>query len=445
MVELKNILSDFAEKKILKETSSFLKTSRKKALEEFNKIAFFNSNSANLQNSKLNKFLDNDYSVECSSDSDISTFSCELNYMDSAEYYLINSDKLISKGTNSQVTVKNILEVDDDILSKFFNKIAQNNADGFSAINTAAFTGGFFIQVPDNTNIEIPIQLIALNNCDENYFSNTRNLIIVGKNSNVKIIQCDDTIHNRDYFLNTLTEVYAAENSHIELYKMYNISNASASINSIIINQEANSLVKSFSFELNAGLLQNNIVTNLKGEGAQSLSYGVYLTDKQQQTDNNLKIIHSAPHCLSEQVFKGIVDDTAHAVFNGLIVVDEIAQKTEASQVNRNILLTDKARATSKPFLEIYADDVKCSHGATVGQLDDNALFYLQARGISFEKARMLLLHAFVGEIISKIKIDAIAVRISDLVKKRLNGELSDCKSCVLKCSDAQTNNTCKN
>ncbi|MDL2228123.1 Fe-S cluster assembly protein SufD [Bacteroidales bacterium OttesenSCG-928-K03] len=445
MSDLKKILSNFAKEQIANENLAGLKSLRQKALDEFIEVGFPGKKDEDWQDLNIDRFLKKNYSFECSPTHEIDDFSCQMVDIDSSKYYLINSKKLIENNGHikSEISVKNILDTDENILNQHFNKIAKDDNNGFNLINTAAFTGGFFINVPDNTNAEIPLQFISLNNCNNNSFSNIRNLIIVGRNSTVKIIQCDDTIHNNDYFINSLTEIFVAENSNVELYKMYNLSNYSAAINSIYINQEENSVFKSFYFELNAGLLRNNLYTNLNGKKAESLTYGIYFADKQQQMDNNVRINHIAPSCYSEQIFKGIVDDMGQAIFNGLIVVDREAQKTVASQINRNILLTDKAKTVAKPFLEIYADDVKCSHGATNGQLDENALFYLQARGISFEKARMLLLHAFVGEIINKIKIEAISLRINDLVKKRLNGELSDCSSCVLKCSDAKVNKEC--
>ena len=299
------------------------------------------------------------------------------------------------------------------------------------------------INIPDNIIVENPIHLISLVDNEDDAISKIKNRITVGKNCTVKIIQCEDTVLDKDYNLNTETEIFIDENSSLELYTLFQISNTSTVNNSVVINQKNNSIVKFFSFELNAGSLNNNIITNLDGANAQSFIYGIYLADKQQKIENNVLVNHNAPNCLSKQIFKGIVDDQAFTNFNGMIVVNRVAQKTEASQINRNILLTDKARTISSPLLEIYADDVKCNHGATVGQLDENAMFYLNARGISPEKARMLLLHAFVGEVIAKINVENIAIKINDLVKKRLNGEVSDCSACILKCSDSNVNKGC--
>ena len=186
---------------------------------------------------------------------------------------------------------------------------------------------------------------------------------------------------------------------------------------------------------LNGGILRNNNHITIDGEGCETNVYGLYLMDKKQHIDNQVFIDHAKPNSMSNELFKGIMDDTASGVFNGHVLVRRDAQKTNAFQRNKNILLTDKAKVNSKPFLEIYADDVKCSHGATVGQLDTEAMFYIRSRGISEDSARMLLMYAFCDEIIQKITVEPLKHRLEDMVKKRLRGELSVCAQCVLHCS----------
>ncbi len=310
--------------------------------------------------------------------------------------------------------------------------------NGFYAMNTAAFTGGFYINVPDNMVVEIPLQLVSAHKSNSDTLFNIRNLIVVGKNSHVKLIQCDDTYSDHDYFVNNVTEIFVKENAHLDLYKMHNMSNNSGAVNSIFIDQDSSSVVNTFNIELNAGYLLGNLNVRMCGDYAENRACGVYLADKQQEMDNYVCIEHIGEHSTSNQVFKGLVDDTARSMFVGKIIVHRDAQRTEASQINKNILLSPKARAYTKPYLEIYADDVKCSHGATVGQLDEEALFYMQQRGLSHDTARKLLLNAFVSEVIEQIDIEPIKLRISDLVKKRLTGELTHCDNCILRCSDSK-------
>jgi Fe-S cluster assembly protein SufD len=197
-------------------------------------------------------------------------------------------------------------------------------------------------------------------------------------------------------------------------------------------------VLKTNSITLNGGLIRNNVDVKLNGEYAEADVFGVYLMDKEQHVDNQVFIDHASPNCYSNELYKGILDDKGTAVFNGHILVRKDSQKTNAYQNNKNILLTDTARANAKPFLEIYADDVKCSHGATVGQLDNEAMFYLQSRGIKEHDARMLLMYAFAADVINKINIEALKIRIDDMVKKRLRGELSVCDKCVLHCSSPE-------
>ena len=198
---------------------------------------------------------------------------------------------------------------------------------------------------------------------------------------------------------------------------------------------EASSSLESHYISLNGGLLRNNIRVLFNGPHGNANIYGIYLMDRKQHVDNHVFIDHAHPGCTSNETFKGILDEHARAIFNGHVLVRRDATKTDARQSNKNILLTDTARVNSKPFLEIYNDDVKCSHGSTTGQLDQESMFYLRQRGIGEETARMLLMFAFADEIVTKIAIPQLRQRIEDMVKKRLQGELQICEQCVLHCS----------
>ena len=315
-----------------------------------------------------------------------------------------------------------------------FGKIAPSETNGFTAINTAIAEDGLFIYVPDNTIMERPIQLIKLGN-RPGLMLNTRNLIILGKNSSLTFLHCDDSINHDDSLINTLTEVQLGENANLDLYKLQNLNDQTALLNNTFFNMERNSRLKTNVLSFNGGLIRNELHINLNGEGADADINGLYLMDKKQHIDNQVYVKLNAPHCNSNELFKGILDDEAKGVFNGYIYVARDAQKTNAFQRNNNILMKSTATVNTMPFLEIYADDVMCSHGATVGQLDNEALFYLMQRGIPFEDANMLLMFAFVAEITDKIKIDSLKTNIDDMVKKRLRGQLSICDRCVLHCT----------
>jgi len=317
---------------------------------------------------------------------------------------------------------------------KYFGKIADAETNGITAINTAIAKDGVFIYIPDNVIVEKPLQLIKLVN-KRGLMLNTRNLIILGKNSKFTFLHCDDSINHDDSFINTLTEVQIGENASFDLYKLQNINDETALLNNTFFNIGRNSRLNVNVLTFNGGLIRNELHVNLNGEGAEANLNGLYLMDKKQHIDNQVYVNHNAPHCNSSELFKGILDNEARGVFNGYIYVARDAQKTNAFQRNNNILMTSTAKINTMPFLEIYADDVQCSHGATVGQIDNEALFYLMQRGIPFDDARMLLMFAFVAEITDNIKIETLKINIDDMVKKRLRGELSICDRCVLHCS----------
>ncbi len=323
-----------------------------------------------------------------------------------------------------------------EIIQKHYSKYAGYKTNGMIAMNTAFAQDGIFIYVPDDVIIEKPIQMVNIVNIAANIFVQPRNLIVLGKNSKLTLVYCDESIKHKSSFINSVTEVFVDENSEIDFYKMQNKDNSSAIITNTFFEQEKNSIVNTNTLTFNGGLIRNETQVNLKGEGSEARVYGLYLADKNQHVDNQVYIEHIAPNTKSYEQFKGIMDDNASAVFNGYIHVHRDAQKTEAFQSNKNILLTDTASINTKPILEIYADDVKCSHGSTVGQLDPEALFYIKSRGICDRNAKMLLMYAFAAEIVNKINIEVLRERIDSMIVKRLKGELSICDQCVLHCKE---------
>jgi len=303
------------------------------------------------------------------------------------------------------------------------------------AMNKMLFNDGLFIYVPDNLIVEKPIQLISLIDTAKNLLINNRNMIILGKNSSLTFVQCDDSIHFQKSFINNATDIHLSENSELFYYKMENKDPDSLLFNDVHVIQKSHSSFYSNAMTFNAGFLKNRIDVDLTEPFASAKLYGLYLVDKQQHVDSQIFIDHQVPDCESYELYKGIADDEAIANFKGHVVVRPDAQRTLASQTNRNITLTDEARITSQPFLEIYADNVKCNHGTTVGQLDDDALFYMRSRGICERNARMLLMFAFANEIANYVKIESLQTRLKEMIRKRLNGELTVCDQCVLHCT----------
>jgi Fe-S cluster assembly protein SufD len=321
-----------------------------------------------------------------------------------------------------------------DIVEAHYGRHASTDKDGFHALNMAMAQDGFFIYVPDNTHVDKPLQMVSIINRDKGLFIQTRNLVVLGKNSSLTMVHCDDSTNQEAMFKNSVTEIFADEGAKLEHYKLQNLNNQSTLINTTWFRQMKGSSMKSTAITLNGGLIRNYTHSILDGAGASAEVFGLYLMDRTQHVDNQVFIDHASPDCYSNELFKGILDEEASAVFNGHILVRKDAQKTNAFQNSRNILMTDTAKSHAMPFLEIYADDVKCSHGATAGQLDPEAMFYLRSRGICEANARLLLLYAFAGEIVREIGIEALRTRVNDMIRMRLKGELHICETCALHC-----------
>lgn len=306
--------------------------------------------------------------------------------------------------------------------------------NGYQQVNEEHFSDGLFVYVPDNTVVDTPVQLQSLVSSSTGLFIQVRNVVFVGRNSKASFVHCDDSHDDNQSFSNNVTEILMGENAHVEHYKMQNLNDRSGLLNHTYIRMGDHATLRSHNITLNGGSIRNHTEIRMDGEGCDTEAHGLYLIDKEQKADNYVFVEHSHPHCVSCELFKGIMDDGASAVFNGHVLVCDGAVKTEAYQSNKNIMLTDKATVNTKPFLEIYNDDVKCSHGSTIGQLDEQALFYIRSRGISERTAKTLLLYAFCDEVLQKIELESLRESLMDLVKKRLHGELTPCSECALHC-----------
>ncbi len=431
---------------------SGLKEMRADALADFNRLGFPHKKQEKWRNTDLKIALSFDYSMASKElkmqDILDEVFECDVHDLDA---FIVNlyKGRFVYKETplytlKDGVIVGSLSAAFDaypELVKKHFGKYAKTDTKAFNALNTALFLDGLFIYVPKNVIVEKPIQLINAVGTTEDVFVQNRNLVILEDNSQLTFIHCDDSYNYKRSFTNSVTEVVLGANASLDHYRLQNINNNSSLINSMTVEQARDSRLHTNSIILNGGMIRNETFTKLNGEGANADILGVYLADKNQHIDNQVYVDHAVPNCTSNELFKGILDDYSRAVFNGHILVRKDAQKTLAFQNNANIILTDKAMINTKPFLEIYADDVKCSHGATVGQLDESALFYIRQRGISEDNARMLLMYAFAAEVTQEIKIDSLRERIEDMVKRRLRGELSICDQCVLQCSTPEQYN----
>ncbi len=369
-------------------------------------------------------------------------FRCEVPDLDSYVVTQYNGwyhsrNAAISTLENGMIigSLRAALQAYPDLVDRHFGKYLDYQQDGLKALNTAFALDGLFIYVPEGVRVEKPVQIVNIINIKENIFVQPRNLIILEPGAELTLIHCDHSLKHKDSLINSVSEFYLGAGASLDHYKIQNKDSSSTLITTTHFHQEKESKLSSNILVLNGGVIRNNASVRLAGPYADADLSGIYLMDKEQHVDTHVYVDHAVPHCTSNELFKGILDDQASGAFYGHILVRKDAQQTLAYQNNRNLLLTDKARIHTKPHLEIYADDVKCSHGATVGQLDPMAMFYLRSRGIDPHNARMLLMYAFAAEVINKIKVPALRERIDELVSKRLRGELSICDQCILDCS----------
>jgi len=351
-------------------------------------------------------------------------FSCDVPEFDTHLILVVNGwydesnnlNKSFPEGVIIKSFQKAVIE-NSDLVEKYYGKLAKAGDDPLTALNTLFAQDGIFIYIPDNVHIIKPIQLINILRSEDDLFVTQRNLIIAGKNSEAKIMFCDHTLLPQNFIVNNVTEFEMDEDAVIDIYSIQNQHNKTANLTGLYIRQQRGSQLVTNSISLHGGIIRNNLNLSLDGEHAAAKICGLALTDKNQHVDNYTFIEHCKPNCQSNQLYKNI-----------------LAVKTQAYQRNNNVLLTNAAKMNTKPQLVIDNDDVKCSHGATVGRINEEALFYLQSRGINEKEARLMLMFAFAHEVLAEIKVDKLRDVIDKLVNKRLRGEVSKCHSCAMDC-----------
>lgn len=324
----------------------------------------------------------------------------------------------------SGVTVQNLaraLTSDSGLLQKHLAHYARTEDNAFTALNTAFFQDGAFVHVPPGITVEAPIHLVFVATTNQTGATiHPRNLIIAEKESRLTVLESYTSIADAAYFTNAVTELVVGEGAAVEHCKFQDESLSGFHIAAIQAHLGRSSNFISHSIATGARLSRNNIRTNLAGEGLECVLNGLYLTKADQLADHHMVVEHAQPHCASHEYYNGILGGNSKGVFHGRILVRQAAQKTDAKQTNKNLLLSDAATVDTKPQLEIYADDVKCTHGATIGQLNEESIFYLRARGIGAETARQMLIHAFAGEIIERIRYTPAREEMDALVWERL-------------------------
>ncbi len=305
------------------------------------------------------------------------------------------------------------------IIDMYFNQAADKN-DSFTNLNTAYAFEGAYINIPKSTVVQKPIEIIYFTTGTNALFVQPRNLVVVGENAHVQIMERHQSLTESTILTNSVTEIFAAKRAIVDYYKLQNDVQTANLVDNTFVSQKQESRVSVHTFSFGGNITRNNLNFYQKGERIDSTLKGITIIGDKQHVDHYTLVNHEQPNCESHQNYKGIFDDRSTGVFNGKIYVDKIAQKTDAFQQNNNILLTDKATLNTKPQLEIFADDVKCSHGCTIGQLDESAMFYMQQRGIPKKEARALLMYAFTDEVLSSVKIDDLKQKLTRVISKKL-------------------------
>jgi Fe-S cluster assembly protein SufD len=311
------------------------------------------------------------------------------------------------------------IEKGSEVVRRHLGKIATFEQHAFTALNTAFINDGAFIELQANAVVEKPIHLLFVSEGET--VSHPRNLVITGRHSRAVLIESYVSLRDGEYFTNAVTEIVVGEGAHIDHYKIQRESETAFHVGTVQAREERDSQLHSFSFATGGSLARTNIYTSLDGDASTCTLNGLYLTDGTQHIDNQTSIEHIAPNCPSHEVYKGVLDGRSHGVFNGKVYVHPEAQKTDGKQSNNNLLLSPTARVDTKPQLEIFADDVKCTHGATVGRLDELAMFYLNSRGIGRETARTLLTYAFAADVLETIELEPLKKELEKMVLARFS------------------------
>lgn len=366
-------------------------------------------------------------------------FRCEIPNLTTNLYFVLNDlfhEKHLPHVTYPQGvfvgSMKQFALEQPEVFTKYYGSVANLYNNGIVAFNTMFAQDGFVIYVPKGIVVEKPIQLINILKSKFNYLVNRRILIIAEDGSQVKLLVCDHTVDESNFLATQVTEIYAGKDAIVDYYDLEENSDKVTRLTNTFVYQEESSNVLVNNMTLNTGVSRNNYNVKLAGQHAETYVCGMVIADHKQYVDNFAFLDHAMPHCTSTQLFKYVLQDEAKGSFCGRIRVEKDAQKTMAYQSNNNLCISPNAHMYSKPQLEIYADDVKCSHGLTTGQLDEEALFYLRSRGIPKETARLMLMQAFAAGVLEHVRIDRLKDRLLDLVEKRFKGEDARCGNCAV-------------
>ncbi len=421
--------------------AELLNEAREKATIRFKATGFPGTKEENWLHSNVAKRFATDYGmnlgrVEVNADRR-TLFTCDVPNLNTHQAFIVNdtfrdgeSGKKFPDGV-ILASLNRIAEESPSLLEPYYNTLAEQG-DSIALFNTMFAQDGVVLYIPKNTVVKETVQIVTLLQANVEMLSNRRLLVILEENSQASLLICDHSAMEKQTLSTQVTEIFIGRGAQLDLYELEETAYSNTRLSHLFVRQEADSRFGHSNITLTNGFTRNYISVSLEGKGAEADINGLVIGDKNQHTDNRTIVDHKTGNCNSSELYKYILDEQSTGVFAGKMLIRPDAQQTVSQQTNRNLCLTSDAHMYAQPQLEIYADDVKCSHGSTVGQLDDNALFYMQQRGIPADEARHLLMYAFAGEVIENIKIEALRDRLHMLVEKRLRGELNHCRTCAL-------------
>lgn len=428
---------------INKHAPQVLNDLRDKAFDDFCRLGFPSKKVERYKYTDMQKIFEPDYGLNLNRleipVNPYDVFKCDVPNLSTSLYFVVNDcfyDKMLPKCSLAEgVIVGSLSKVaaeHPELVAKYYGKIANTGEDAVTALNTMLSQDGLMVYVPKNVKVEKAIQVINILRSDVDLMVNRRVLIVMEQGSEAKFLFCDHAADDRNFLATQVIEAFVGENAKLDLYCLEETHYKNTRVSNVYIEQQANSVVNHNVITLHNGITRNRLDLVFKGEGAECFANGCVIADKSQHIDNNTLIDHQVGHCTSHQLYKYVLGDEAVGAFAGRILVRKDAQKTSSNEINQNLCTTKKARMFTQPMLEIYADDVKCSHGSTVGQLNDAAMFYMRQRGISEKEAKLLLEFAFVNEVVDQIQLEPLKERLRYLVEKRFRGELNKCEGCKL-------------
>ena len=420
---------------------------RDQAFEDFRQQGFPSKKVERYKYTDLQKLFEPDYGVNLSRlqipVDPYETFRCDVPNLSTSLYFVVNDmfyTQSQPKGHLPEGVIVGSLRDYPELIGKYYAKLAKTSEDAVTALNTMLAQDGLLVYVPKNVKVDRAIQVInILKATPQNaqrqvpdLMVNRRVLIILEAGAEIKMLFCDHAADDKNFLATQVIEAYVGDNASLDLYCLEETHYKNVRVSNVYIDQHANSRVNHNVITLHNGVTRNKLDLTFSGEGAECACYGCVIADKEQHVDNNTLITHKVSHCTSNELYKYVLDDKATGAFAGRVLVEHGAQKTTSQMTNQNLTATAEARMYTQPMLEIYADDVKCAHGSTVGQLNDAALFYMQQRGISLKEARLLLQNAFINEVIDQMQLIPLRDRLHHLVEKRFRGELNKCEGCKL-------------